>query len=114
MLNSRTRKDAYMLHRFGNTIDTLSGSKYFSKLDLRLGYWQVEIDEADKHKTSFSVGNLGFWETNRTGCDLTNSPATFQRLMEKCMGCMHLRDCLIFLDDIFIFSKTFEEHITRL
>lgn len=48
------------------------------------------------------------------GFGLTNAPATFQRLMEKCMGEMHLRECLIFLDDILIFSKTFEEHIQRL
>ena len=45
---------------------------------------------------------------------LTNALATFQRLMERCMGEYHLRECLIYLDDIIIFSKTFDEHITRL
>ena len=45
---------------------------------------------------------------------LTNAPATFQRLMEACMGELHLKECLIFLDDILIFSKTFEEHLSRL
>lgn len=45
---------------------------------------------------------------------LTNAPATFQRLMEKCMGEMHLRECLIFLDDVLIFSNSFEEHCGRL
>ena len=83
-LNSRTIPDAYSLPRIEETIDSLSGSKYFSKLDLRSGYWQVEIKEADKFKTAFSAGPLCFYE------------------------------CLIYLDDIIIFSKTFDEHITRL
>ena len=113
-LNNRTRKDAYALPRFDDTIDTLAGSKYFSKLDLRSGYWQVEMEEESKPLTAFSVGNFGFYECERLGFGLCNAPATFQRLMEKCMGELHLRECLIFIDDILIFSKTFEEHIQRL
>ena len=112
-LNSPTVKDAYNLPRVNDTTDTLISSKYFSKLDLRRGYWQVEIDEADKYKTAFTVGNMGFFECNRMAFGLTNDPATFQRLMERCMGEMNLKECLIFLDDILIFSETFEEHISR-
>ena len=59
-LNSRTVKDAYSLPRVDDTSDTLIGSKYFSKLDLRSRHWQVKVDEADKHKTAFTVGNMGF------------------------------------------------------
>lgn len=114
MLNAKTRKDCYMLPRFDDIIDTLYGAKFFSKLDLRSGYWQVELEERDKHKTAFSVGNLGFFECNRMSFGLTNAPATFQRLMEKCMGEKHLRECLIFLDDVLIFSNSFEEHCGRL
>ena len=114
ILNSKTRKDAYMLPRFDDTIDTLAGSHFFTKLDLRSGYWQVEMEERDKEKTAFSVGNLGFYECNRLSFGLCNAPGTFQRLMEKCMGELHLRECLIFIDDILIFSKTFEEHVQRL
>ena len=113
-LNNRTRKDAYMLPRFDDTIDVLSSAKFFSKIDLHSAYWQVEVEEEDKPKTAFSVGPLGFYEWNRMGFGLTNAPATFQRLMEKCMGDMHLKECLIFLDDILIFSTTFEEHLQRL
>ena len=113
-LNGRTVRDAYSLPRIEETIDTLSGSKYFSKLDLRSGYWQVGIKEADKHKTAFSVGPLGFFECNRMAFGLCNAPASFQRLMERCMGELHLRECLIYLDDIIIFSKTFDEHLVRL
>ncbi|MCG8113688.1 MAG: RNase H-like domain-containing protein, partial [Candidatus Thiodiazotropha taylori] len=113
-LNNRTIRDAYTLPRIDDTIDTLIGSKYFSKLDLRSGYWQVEIEEQDKYKTAFTVGNMGFFECNRMAFGLTNAPASFQRLMERCMGDMNLKECLIFLDDILIFSSTFEEHLSRL
>lgn len=113
-LNSRTIKDAYSLPRIEETMDSLAGSKYFSKLDLRSGYWQVEIKEEDKYKTAFTVGPLGFYECNRMAFGLTNAPGSFQRLMERCMGPLNLKECLIYLDDIIIFSKTFEEHIKRL
>ena len=95
-------------------MDALSGSKYFSKLDLKAGYWQVGIKESDKYKTAFSVGPLGFYECNRMAFGLTNAPATFQRLIERCMGDIHLKECLIYLDDIIIYSQTFEEHLHRL
>ena len=113
-LNSRTIRDCYNLPRIVETIDTLVGAKYFTKLDLRSGYWQVEMEESDKAKTAFSVGNLGFYECNRMAFGLTNAPATFQRLMERCMGELNLKECLIFLDDILVFSQTFEEHLERL
>jgi len=113
-LNARTIRDAYTLPRVDDTLDRLIGSKYFSKLDLRSGYWQVTVKEEDKPKTAFTVAGLGFYECNRMAFGLTNAPATFQRLMERCMGELNLRDCLIFLDDVLIFASTFEEHLARL
>lgn len=113
-LNNRTVKDAYSLPRIDETIDSLVGSIVFSKLDLRSGYWQVHIKEEDKHKTAFSVGPLGFFECNRMAFGLTNAPATFQRLMERCMGELHLKECLIYLDDIIIFSDSIDTHFRRL
>ena len=104
-LNSRTIRDAYTLPCIDDTIDTLLGAKFFSKLDLRSGYWQVEMKEEDKYKTAFSVGNLSFYECNRMAFGLTNAPATFQRLMEGTMAELNLKECLIFLDDILIFSE---------
>ena len=74
----------------------------------------MEIKEKDKHKTAFQVGTLGFFEFNRMPFGLCNAPATFQRLMERCMGSLNLRDCLIYLDDVIIFSTSFEEHLDRL
>ena len=113
-LNQRTKKDAYAIPRIDDSLHLLAGSKYFSTLDLKAGYWQVELKEEDKPKTAFQVGTLGFFEANRMPFGLCNAPATFQRLMERCMGDLNLRDCLIYLDDIIIFSSTFEEHIDRL
>ena len=102
-LNNKTVKDAYAIPRVENTLHLLAGAKYFTKLDLRSGYWQVEINEKDKHKTAFQVGKLGFYEFNRMPFGSCNAPATFQRLMERCMGELNLRDCLIFLDDVIVF-----------
>ena len=113
-LNNKTIKDAYPIPRVEDTLHLLAGAKYLSKLDLRSGYWQVEIEEKDKEKTAFQVGTLGFYEFHRMPFGLCNAPATFQRLMERCMGELNLRDCLIYLDDVIIFSSTFQEHLDRL
>lgn len=110
-LNSRTHKDAYALPRIDDTLHLLAGAQYFTKLDLKSGYWQVEMEESDKEKTAFQVGSLGFYESKRMPFGLCNAPATFQRLMERCMGDMNLRDCLIYLDDIIVFSESFDQHL---
>ena len=64
--------------------------------------------------TAFTVGPLGFYECVWMPFGLTNVPATFQHLMESCLGDLHLTWCIIYLDDIIVFSKTTEEHIQRL
>ena len=114
MLNQRTVKDAYALPRTEEIFDRLAGSKMFSVLDMKSGYHQVEIDEEHKPRTAFTVGPLGFYEYNRMGFGLTNSPATYQRLMEDCLGDLHFEICMIFIDDLIIFSDTYEEHVRRL
>ena len=113
-LNSRTKRDAYALPRIEEMYDCLYGARWFSSLDIKSAYWQVEVDEADKEKTAFTVGPLGFYECNRMPFGLCNAPATFQRLMENCFGDINMQSCLIYLDDIVVFSRTFEEHVERL
>ena len=103
-LNSRMIKDAYSLPRIEESLDCLNGAVIFTSLDLKAGYWQVEMDEDSIPLTTFTVGPLGFYECVRM-------PATFQRLMESCLGDLHLKYCIIYLDDIIMFSKTPGEHL---
>ncbi|XP_078787638.1 retrovirus-related Pol polyprotein from transposon 297 [Oryzias latipes] len=112
-LNLHTIKDAYALPNLEESFSALTGSRWFSVLDLKSGYYQIEMAEEDKPKTAF-VTPLGFWEFNRMPQGVTNAPSTFQRLMERCMGDLHLKEVLVFLDDLIIFSDTLEEHEDRL
>ena len=113
-LNNRTIKDGYSLPRIEDTLDCLHGAVWFSTLDLKSGYWQVELEEEAKPLTAFTVGPLGFWECEHMPFGLTNAPVTFQRLMESCLSELHLNWCIIYLDDIIVFSRTPEEHLHRL
>ena len=113
-LNNRTVKDGYSLPHIEDSLDCLHGAEWFSTLDLKSGYWQVELEEDAKPLTAFTMGPLGFWECEHMLFGLTNAPGTFQRLMESCLGELHLNWCIIYLDDIIVFSTTPEEHIHRL
>ena len=113
-LNNQTIKDAQSLPRIENSLDCLDEATIFTSLDLQLGYWQVEMTADSKPLTAFTVGPLGFYNCVQMPFGLTNALATFQHLMETCLGEIHLKWCIIFLDDIKVFSKTLEEHIERL
>ena len=112
-LNSATHWDAYPLPRIDTTLDSLTGCRYFTTLDLASGYWQVAVEETDKEKIAFSTMN-GHFEFNVMPFGLTNAPATFQRLMECVLVGLMYEQCLIYLDDIIVFSTTFDEHLRRL
>lgn len=112
-LNLQTIHDAYALPKLEEAFSALAGSKWFSVLDLKSGYYQIEMEESDKQKTAF-VCPLGFYEFNRMPQGITNAPSTFQRLMEKCVGEMNLKEVLVFIDDLIIFSSSLEEHEQRL
>ena len=113
-LNNRTVKDAYSLPRIESILDSLGGAQIFSTLDLKAGYWQVEMAEECKAYTAFTCGPLGFYECDTMPFGATNAPATFQRLMHDCLGDLNMNWCIVYLDDIIISSDTKEEHIKRL
>ncbi|KAL7878188.1 hypothetical protein SRHO_G00048310 [Serrasalmus rhombeus] len=112
-LNSRTIPDQYTVPRIDDALDCLAGSKWFSVLDLRSGYYQIEMAESDKEKTAF-ICPLGFFQFERMPQGIRGAPATFQRLMERAVGDMNLLQCLVYLDDLVVFSRTLEEHEERL
>ena len=112
-VNSVTKKDAYPLPGIDDTLNALCGAKYFTTLDLQSGYWQVALEDKSKELTAFSTSK-GRWEFNVLLFGLSNAPATFQRLMDLVLTGLHWSQCLVYLDDIIIFGKTFEEHLTRL
>ncbi|CAJ0648430.1 9416_t:CDS:2, partial [Entrophospora sp. SA101] len=112
-LNAYTEQDKYPLPLIADIFDSLEGSKYFSSLDLASGYWQMEVAEEDKKKTAF-ISKHGLYEFNRMPFGLTNAPASFQRLMNKVLSKEIGRFVVVYLDDINIYSKSFEEHLEHL
>ena len=113
-LNLKCKTPGYSLPRVHEALDCLSGCKWFSSLDLKNGYWQVELHPADRHKSAFSLGPLGFYEWTRMPFGLAAAPASFQQMIETVIGSLNLTECLLYLDDIIVFSRTFSEHVQRL
>ena len=113
-INNNTVPDQFYLPRIDETLDALAGSCIFSSVDLKSGYWQMELDESSKQYTAFTCGPLGFFECNRLPFGLKNAPAVFQRLMQTVLGDLHLKGVVVYLDDIIIYSKTVQEHFELL
>ena len=112
-LNSLTYRDAYPIPKIDSCLDMLGGAQFFSTLDLRCGYWQVEIEDEDKDKTSF-VTRMGQFRFKVLPYGLTNAVSVFQRLMDHVLSGLNWFSCLCYLDDVCVFSKTFDEHMERL
>lgn len=112
-LNSVTLKDSFPLPLITQTLDSLHGAKYFSTLDLLSGYFQVELDPSAREKTAFVTEN-NLMEFLVLPFGLTNSPATFQRLMGHVLRGLEYRSALIYLDDVIVFGKTLQEHLHNL
>ena len=112
-LNDVTVKDAYPLPRVDDCIDALSGSKYFSSLDLNSGYWQVAMKPEDKDKTAFAT-TMGLYQFTVLSFGLANAPSTFERLMENVLRGLQWVECLLYMDDIIVPSKTVSEGLSRL
>lgn len=112
-VNLKTRKDAYPLPLISESLDTLAGAKWFSTFDLRAGYHQVAVHPKDRHKTAF-VTRRGSFQFRVLPFGLTNSPASFSRMMNLVMAGLNFAICLIYLDDIIIFASDLDTHLERL
>lgn len=112
-LNDLTVGDSFPLPNITDILDQLGNAKYFTTLDLALGYHQIEMKESDKCKTAFFTP-YGHYEFNRMPFGLKNAPATFQRLMNAMLSGLQGIKCLVYLDDIVIFGASLMEHNKRL
>ena len=112
-LNAATYWDIYPFPCIDATLDSLAGSTLFTTLDLASGYWQVELDPVNKEKITFSTSQ-GYFKFDVMPFGLTNASATFQHLMECVLASISGEQCLTYLDDIIVFSATFQEHIQHL
>ena len=100
--------------RIDDLLDTLHDAQWFTTLDLKSGYWQVPIQESDKAKTAFRTSSGQLYEFSQVPFGLCNAPATFSCLMDHILAGLHWETCLFYLDDIIVFSSSWEEHLARL
>lgn len=112
-LNEVTIKDCYPIPRIDESLESIGKATIFSVMDMKSGYWQVPLDDDAKSKSAF-VTSEGLYQFNRMPFGLCNAPATFQRLMDGLFSSCRFNFCLIYLDDLIVFSRTFAEHIQHL
>ena len=113
-VNDVTIRDAYPLPKIVDTLDMLFGSTLFSTY-LYSGFWQIAMDDQDKFKTAFCTGGGGgLYHFNVLPFGLTTAPASFERLMELVLCGLHWEICLVYLDDVVVFGRTYKEHMARL
>ena len=113
-LNAHMKKDLYPLPQIQEVIESLIGVGHYSCLGLKLGFWQVLMDEESKQNMAFTIGNLRFSQCEQMPFSLSITPATFQHLMQNCLDELNFTYCLISLNDRIVYSKTEEEHLHQL
>ena len=112
-VNEVTKKDSYPLPNLTEMLSCLGEATWFSVLDLRSGYWQIEMTQEDKDKTAFSIGT-GLWQFTVMPFGLSNAVATFQRLMERTLAGLVPGCCMVYVDDIIVYGKSKEESLANL
>jgi hypothetical protein len=112
-LNAITKPDKYPSPRIDSLLDSFRESNWFSGIDLASGYWQVEMSKTDQEKTAF-IMKEGLYEFNVMPFGLRNAPGTFQRLMNHVLRDFLGKFVAVYLDDIIIFLRTYEEHLDHI
>ena len=113
-LNSLTVKDSHLLPHICETLESLAGAAHYSTFNMNSGFWHVPMDKESKQYTAFTLGSMGLYECESMPFGLCNALPTFQRLMQNCLGELNLTYCLIYLDDVIVFSDMLEEHLRRM
>lgn len=101
------------LPRIDEILNQLGKSRCRSLMDLATGYWQIPLDPATKEKTAFSTSQ-GHYEFDVMPMELTNAPASFQRDMDMVLSGLTWKCCLVYIDDIVIYSSSFTQHLMDL
>jgi Reverse transcriptase (RNA-dependent DNA polymerase) len=109
-LNVITIPDTYPLPRMDEFIDSLGDAAVFTKLDCNSGYWQIPVHPRDRDKTTFT-SNYGLYQFRRLPFGLRNAPATFQRAIDVILSGVKWTTCLVYLDDVIIYSPDRETHL---
>ena len=112
-VNAKTIKDVYPLPLISECIDALEGTLWFHTLDLASGYWQIDIDSRDCHKTAFLTRH-GLFEHVRLAQGLCNAPATFQRVMHLVLRGLTWDRALVYLDDVIVLGRSFTHSLQNL
>ncbi len=112
-LNNITIKNKYPLPFIDDLLEQAAGCMYFSKIDLRQGYYQVKISPEDIPKTAFQT-RLGHFEWVVLPLGLTNAPATFMGMMNHVFHDFIGKFLAVYLNDLLIFSRSAEEHLEHL
>ena len=111
-LNDITVKNRHPLPRIEETLNQIRGARYFTRLDLRAYFNQIRIKEGDEWKTAFRTW-YGLFEFLVMPFGLTNAPATAQRFMNDVLREYLDQFCVVYIDDILIYSRNREEHIEQ-
>ena len=116
-LNKVTKANTFPLPKIDDLLDQLGKSKYFSTLDLKSGYWQIKVHPSSQEKTAFTT-HQGLFEFRVMPFGLMNASAAFQRLMQQVLMGLNTESAAdfvaVYLDDILIFSETFQDHMKHL
>ena len=111
--NQLTKMDTYPLPRIDDSLASLQNGKFFTTLDMFAGYWQIPMDERSKELTAF-ISEAGLFQFEVMPFGLSTAGATFQRFMDAVLAGLKWKSLLVYLDDVIIFSNSFEQHLKDL
>ena len=112
-VNSVIKHDVYPLPNINDALSALQGALFFCSLDMNSGYWQIPIKKEDREKTAF-ITQDGLYEFNYMPFGITTAPSFFQRTMDVVLAGLKWNSCMVYIDDIIVFAKNFNELLERL